>query len=154
MGDDPDMGTQVVKSSGLRASAYALRGSLRQRVVIDDGRHVLVTDEPEELGGDDAGPAPHELLPAALAACVATTVQMYARTRAWDIGEVRVDVDYDHRSTPRRFEVALHLDPALSRERVERLARVAASCPVRRAIESGIVFDEEILLDAPGGLPA
>jgi putative redox protein len=147
------MRTEVAESSGLRASARSQRGSLRQEVVIDDGRHVLVTDEPEKLGGDDAGPAPHELFPAALASCVATTVQMYARTRGWDIGEVRVDVDYDHRSTPRRFTVALHLDPALSRDRVERLAKVAASCPVRRAIESGIVFEEQIFLDAAGRLP-
>lgn len=148
------MRTEVVETSGLRASARSLRGSLRQEVVIDGGRHVLVTDEPEKLGGADAGPAPHELLPAALASCVATTVQMYARARAWDIGEVRVDVDYDHRSTPRRFTVGLHLDPGLSRERMERLARAAASCPVRRAIESGIVFEEQIFLDAAGSLPA
>jgi uncharacterized OsmC-like protein len=48
--------------------------------VLIDGRHRLTTDEPERLGGSDRGPAPHELLPAALAACVATTIRTYART--------------------------------------------------------------------------
>jgi putative redox protein len=141
------MSTEVAETGGLRASARSTSGSLRQVVVIDDGRHVLFTDEPERLGGEDSGPAPHELFPAALASCVATTIQMYARARNWDIGEVRVEVDYDHRSTPRRFTVVLHLDRSLSRERVERLTKVAAGCPVRRAIESGIVFDEQIVLD-------
>jgi putative redox protein len=119
--------------------------------VIDGGRHTLFTDEPEHLGGEDTGPAPHELFPAALASCVATTVQMYARARSWEIGDVRVDVDYDHRSTPRRFTIALHLDRSLTRERAERLAKVAEGCPVRRAIESGIVFEERVVLDGKRG---
>ena len=44
-------------------------------------RHILVTDEPVSLGGSDLGPAPHELLPAALASCIATTIAMYAQRR-------------------------------------------------------------------------
>lgn len=124
-----------------------MRGSLRQEVSIDNGRHVLVTDEPQRLGGGDAGPAPHELFPAALASCISTTILMYARVREWDIGDVRVDVDYEHRSTPRRFAIELHLDSSLPPERVERLRKVAESCPVRRGIESGIVFDERVILD-------
>jgi putative redox protein len=134
---------------GLRASARSADGSLRQEVSIDGGRHVIVTDEPVQLGGGDTGPAPHELFPAALAACISTTLSMYARSRGWEIGEVRVDVDYDHRSTPRRFAIELHLDPSLPDDRVARLEKVAASCPVRRAIESGIVFDERVMLDQP-----
>jgi putative redox protein len=129
----------------LRASARSRPGSLRQEVTIDGGRHVLTTDEPEHLGGDDSGPAPHELLPAALASCISTTIVTYARARSWDIGSVLVDVDYDHRSTPRQFTIAVHLDPSLPAERVERLTKVAEACPVRRAIEGGIEFDEHVV---------
>lgn len=100
-----------------------------------------------QLGGGDTGPAPHELFPAALASCISTTIAMYAHSRGWEIGDVRVDVDYDHRSTPRRFAIELRLDPSLPDDRVERLMKVAASCPVRRAIESGIVFDERVVLE-------
>ena len=70
---------------------------------------------------------------------------MYAHARNWEIGPVRVDVDYDHRSTPRRFTVALHLDPSITPDRLERLIKVAESCPVRRAIESGIEFNEHVV---------
>src|SRR5438876_11254710 len=91
---------------GLIATARSIPGTLRQEVVID-GQHRLVTDEPRHLGGDGSGPAPHELFPAALAACVSTTLVMYARTRAWDLGKVTVAVDYDHHSTPRRFRIAI-----------------------------------------------
>jgi putative redox protein len=127
----------------LTATARSTPGKLRQEIVID-GRHHLVTDEPEHLGGEDAGPAPHELFPAALAACVSTTLVRYARTKNWDLGHVIVDVDYDHRSTPRTFSVAIKLTGDLGDEQLARLRKVAAACPLRRSIEAGIVFDERI----------
>ena len=40
--------------------------------------------------------------------------------------------------------MALHLDPSITPERLERLIKVAESCPVRRAIESGIEFNEHV----------
>jgi putative redox protein len=125
----------------LTASARSHAGSLRTEILVD-GRHQLITDEPASLGGSDLGPAPHELLPAALAACVVTTIRTYARTKGWQVGDVAVDVDYDHKSTPRHFDVTVHLPDELSAEQVERLMRVANSCPVRRAIEAGMTFDE------------
>jgi len=127
----------------LTASARSIPGTLRQQVVID-GRHRLVTDEPVEVGGDGSAPAPHELLPAALAACIATTLVMYARTKEWQLGEVAVDVEYDHRSTPRRFEIVVRLGGELSDEQLERLEKVARSCPLRRSIETGFEFAERI----------
>ena len=69
---------------------------------------------------------------------------MYARTKGWELGEVSVAVDYDNRSTPRRFEVAIELGGDLSDEQLRRLDKVAASCPVRRAVETGIEFSETI----------
>jgi putative redox protein len=127
----------------LTATARSIPGTLQQEVVID-GRHRLVTDEPERLGGGGSGPAPHELFPAALAGCVSTTLVLYGRTKGWDLGEVSVAVDYDNESTPRRFEVSIELGGDLTDEQLRRLEKVAAACPVRRAVESGIEFVETI----------
>ena len=117
----------------LTATAQSIPGTLRQEIVID-GRHRLVTDEPERLGGEDRGPAPHELFPAALAGCVSTTLARYARTKGWDLGQVTVDVDYDHRSTPRRFKVAVALSGELTDEQIARLEKSLR--PVRFAARS------------------
>lgn len=127
----------------LTATARAIPGTLRQEVVIA-GQHRLITDQPERLGGDGSGPSPHELFPAALAACVTVTLVQYGRTKGWDLGDVRVAVDYDHHSTPRKFAVAVELGGDLTDAQLERLARVARACPLRRSIEAGIEFGETV----------
>lgn len=127
----------------LTARARSVPGSLRQEVLVD-GRHLLVTDEPVELGGEGSAPAPHELVPAALAACISTTLLMYARTKEWELGTVEVDVDYDTQATPRSFTVAIRVDGDVTPEQLARLERVAASCPVARAFEAGFAVEERL----------
>ena len=127
----------------LTATSRSIRGTLRQEIVID-GKHRLITDEPESVGGNGSAPAPHELLPAALASCISTTLVMYARTMEWDLGEVTVEVEYDHQATPRIFEVAIDLTGDLTDEQLDRLEKVAAACPVRRSIETNVEFREHI----------
>jgi putative redox protein len=129
----------------MHATARGSGGGLRSEIDVN-GRHVIVTDEPTSLGGTDAGPAPHELLPAALASCIATMISMYAKTKSWDLGEVQVDVDYDHQAVPRRFEIQVHLPDTLTEAQRERLKRVADTCPIRRAMETGFEFDERIVI--------
>jgi uncharacterized OsmC-like protein len=82
----------------LTAQSRSIPGTLRQEIVID-GKHRLITDEPENIGGDGSAPSPHELLPAALAACISSTLVIYARTKNWNLSQVSVDVDYDHHET-------------------------------------------------------
>jgi putative redox protein len=135
----------------LTATARSIPGSLRQEVVID-GRHRLITDKPIEVGGEASGPSPHELLPAGLASCVASTLVMYARTKGWDLGEVTVEVDYDHRSTPRHVEMEIRLDGELAEEQLERLEKVARACPLRRSLETGFEFAERIVTPMKGGV--
>ena len=127
----------------LTATARSIPGTLRQEVVVD-GQYRLITDEPKHLGGDGRGPAPHELFPAALAACISTTLAQYARTKSWDLGHITVEVDYDNHSTPRRFEIAIELGGDLSEAQLDRLAKVARSCPLRRSIEAGVEFVETV----------
>ncbi len=128
----------------LTATSRSIPGSLRQEILIDGGRHRLITDEPVAVGGEGTAPAPHELLVASLAGCISTTLVMYARTKSWDLGEVSVDVDYDHRARPRTAAITIALGGDLTDDQLARLEKVAASCPVRRAIESGIGITESI----------
>jgi putative redox protein len=122
-------------------------GKLRHRVDVN-GRHTIVTDEPLRLGGTDEGPAPHELLPAALASCIATMIAMYAERHRWELRDARVDVEYDPDSIPRRVAIEIRLPDSLSEDQIKRLERVAETCPLRRSLEAGFEFEERIVSSA------
>lgn len=106
----------------LNATSRSIPGTLKQEILID-GKHLLTTDEPVDVGGDGSAPAPHELLPAALASCVSTTLVMYARRKGWELGQVSVEVDYDHRATPRRADITIGIGADLSAEQIELLEK-------------------------------
>ena len=84
------------------------------------GGHRLVIDEPEESGGANQGPSPTRTLAAALAACTAITMEMYAARKGWELGEVEVEVEmeYAESSAPSSFTVILRLPNGLSSDQV------------------------------------
>lgn len=132
----------------MTATARPVDGGLRQEIDVN-GRHTITTDEPTRLGGTDRGPAPHELLPAILAACVSTMIVTYAKTRDLEVGDLSVDVRYDPGTTPRSVEVVVHAPAHLGAGQIERLQRIADTCPVKRALEAGFSFDERVIADMP-----
>jgi putative redox protein len=119
-------------------------GSLRQAVRIRD--HQLTIDEPIDKGGEDQGPSPQEILAASLAACTAITMEMYAKRKGWDVGDVEVACDYTpaERGCPTRFNLVMRFPDSMSDEQVERLRVIAAKCPVHRTLEGEVMFDERI----------
>ena len=131
----------------MRATARRRRSNSYQHDIrVRD--HVVVADEPEEAGGDDAAPSPQELLAASLAACTAITMEMYADRKGWEIGPVEVDCQYSpaERGCPTRFELVVRLPDGLSEDHVKRLMQIAAKCPVHRTLEGEVAFDERVEL--------
>ncbi|HEX5989872.1 MAG TPA: OsmC family protein [Solirubrobacterales bacterium] len=100
-----------------------------------DGSHDLRVDEPAEKGGTDTGPRPTELLGAALAGCIAITVEMYADRKGWDVGAIEVDVEVGFEGpVPSSFEVGVKLSAELDDEQRRRLLVVATKCPVHKVL--------------------
>jgi putative redox protein len=100
-----------------------------------EGGHTILVDEPVAVGGTDSGPSPTRLVGAALASCVAVTVEMYAERKGWDVGPVEVDVDVEYEGfAPRSFAVALRLPEGLSEEQRKRLLEIATRCPVHKVL--------------------
>jgi putative redox protein len=119
-------------------------GTFTHRVTIR--HHELTVDEPGEMGGEDQGPSPQELLAASLASCTAITLEMYAQRKGWNIGPIEVECDYTpaERGAPTVFNLVLRLPSACSDEQVERLRMIAAKCPVHRTLDGEVVFRERI----------
>ena len=76
------------------ARAVARIAAARYRTDIRAGNHDLVADEGAALGVADVGPAPYELLLAALGACTAMTLKMYAERKGWPLEALEVDLAY------------------------------------------------------------
>ena len=129
----------------MRASAQQLE-NLRHDVRVRS--HTITADEPREGGGDDTGPSPQELLAASLASCTAITMEMYAKRKGWEVTGLRVDCEFTpvERGHPTQFRLVMRMPAHLSKEQVDRLAVIAAKCPVHRTLEGEVAFDERVEL--------
>ena len=123
------------------AHATADIGTVNYTVSLVAGHHTLTSDEGAAAGGQGAGASPHELLCAALGACTAITLRMYAQRKEWLLRAVHVDVvmqveGKEHRSVTRRLRLTGDLDDAQR----ARLADIAERTPVTLTLKQGVAI--------------
>ncbi len=119
------------------AHAHATIGITAYAVSIKAGNHSLLADEPERLGGQDAGPAPYDLLLASLGACTAITLKMYADRKQWAFESIDVQLTHRKEGDRSRIERVLGIQGALSPEQRTRMAEIAERTPVTLTLKSG-----------------
>ena len=107
------------------------------------GRHRFQSDEPTDLGGDDRGPNPYDLLCAALGSCTSMTVRMYAERKGWAVGQISVDVDHDRVDGEDVFTRRISLLGDLDDAQRARLVEIATRCPVHRSLERSATITTE-----------
>lgn len=140
----------IVRENGL--------GPYQQDVRI--GRHQLVADEPVTIGGGDAGPAPYDLLMAALGACTSMTLRMYAERRSLALRQVTVEVCHEKISVEGqaakvdRFARRILLDGDLTDEQRHKLLEIANKCPVHRTLSSSALIETELCENPQGATAA
>ena len=108
------------------------------------GRSHFLADEPVEVGGLGSGPSPFELISAALGACTAMTLRMYAERKAIPLGQVEVAVSHKRvlgAEKPEQFERVIDLGGDLDDDQRARLLQIAERCPVHRVLEPGAVIE-------------
>jgi uncharacterized OsmC-like protein/alpha-beta hydrolase superfamily lysophospholipase len=147
-----DMGSQETASEPGDSGRVTVRetGQGRFQQEITAGVHRLVADEPVASGGADSGPNPYDLLLAALGACTAMTLRLYAERKALPLDRVTVKLRHakihaadcaacetkegmiDH------IERGIVLQGALDADMRARLLEIADKCPVHRTLTNEV----------------
>jgi uncharacterized OsmC-like protein len=117
---------------------------------ISVGPHRLRADEPPDVGGNDEGPNPYELLLAALGTCTGMTVRLYAERKQWPLKGVEVRLAHSRihaedcaecetkQGMLDRIDAEIIFTGDLSDEQKHRLMEIAEKCPVHRTLLSEI----------------
>jgi putative redox protein len=122
------------------ARATADIGTTNYTTALRAGHHPLTADEGPALGGQDTGPAPHELLCAALCACTAITLRMYAVRKGWPLRAAHVDVLFQQEGEKRTMTRRLRLEGEVDEAQRARLADIAERTPVTLTLKQGVVI--------------
>ncbi|MBI1184513.1 osmotically inducible protein C [bacterium] len=117
---------------------------------IQIGRHHLIADEPADLGGNNFGPNPYELVSSGLAACTAITLRMYAKVKNWNLTGVEVYVSHAKKHCPDcddpintspkidEFIREIKLEGELDDKQRKRMLEIANRCPVHKTLHSEV----------------
>ena len=120
------------------------------RYDIMSGKHCVVTDQPTEDGGQDAGMSPVELFVGSVASCVAYFVGQFCARHKISREGLAVHADWETAEGPHRvgqIDIAIHLPHRIPPELKERLLKVAHGCTVHQSIS--IAPRVEITLSIP-----
>ena len=118
--------------------------SFRHSIKIDDQEPVF-TDLPKTMGGESSAPSPHDYFDAALGACKALTVKLYAQKKGIPLTGVTVEVKHDATEEQQgkyTLHVKLTLKGVLTDAQRDELHRVADKCPVHKLMTTADITIE------------
>ncbi|WP_333863014.1 OsmC family protein [Sphingobacterium sp.] len=119
-------------------------GKTPYTTMVQYGKHQIIVDEPEDLGGQDEGINPTPLLLSSLGSCKAITVKMYADRKNWPLEEVVVRLTHEVQQSEQQqttyIQCFLSFKGDLDDIQKQRLFKIAEKCPVHKILSNPIVI--------------
>ncbi|WP_372762239.1 alpha/beta fold hydrolase [Pseudoalteromonas sp.] len=166
--DDADYAAQIIAAWANRYVDYDTSQYTAQltngMVLVEEKDHVFtqhistkehswLADEPHAMGGSNLGPDPYQHLLAALGACTAMTLRMYASRKKLPLEHVKVELDHtrDYQGTPEQPEQVeaitryITLTGDLTPEQRTRLLEIANKCPVHKTLHNNPLVVTELV---------
>ena len=107
------------------------------RYDITSGAHRVVTDQPAEDGGHDAGMSPVELFVGSIAGCVGYFVGQFCARHDIPRDGLTVDAEWTMAEGPHRvgtIALVIHLPHRMTPDQKERVLKVAYACTVHQSL--------------------
>ena len=101
----------------------------------------LRTDAPKDIGGDASAFSPTDLVAAALASCVLTTIAMFAERHELNLAGITAQVGTEMNASPRRIgrlPLVVTLPASIPADMRTVLERVGNGCPVHASLHPDI----------------
>ena len=115
--------------------SVAYQGGTRYDILSD--RHRIVTDQPVEDGGGDAGMSPVELFVGSVASCVGYFVGQFCVRHDISREGLKVEAEWTMAESPHRvgqIMLAIRLPHRVTPELRDRLLKVAHGCTVHQSL--------------------
>jgi putative redox protein len=115
--------------------SVAYQGGTRYDILSD--RHRIVTDQPVEDGGGDAGMSPVELFVGSVASCVGYFVGQFCARHDISREGLKVEAEWAMAESPHRvgqIMLAIRLPHRVTPELRDRLLKVAHGCTVHQSL--------------------
>ena len=124
----------------VKVSASGLDGWVIKTIA---GKHTVLVDQPQSMGGSDSAPTPLEYVFIALGSCLVTVAKIVASQKRINLRKVDVEISGDinlavlrgqernERAGFRSIDVKVNIDADLSKEeKMEFLHEIDQRCPV------------------------
>ncbi len=114
------------------------------RTELKAGKHTLIADEPEDVGGKDLGPRPGDFLRMSLASCTAITLRMYANRKHFNVNQIQVSVSSKKAEGRTIFNTEVEINGTLDQQQRERMLQIAKLCPVHKVLTNPIEIETNL----------
>ncbi|WP_439490181.1 OsmC family protein [Algoriphagus sp.] len=121
----------------------------KYKTIIHWRNGILISDEPEKLGGRDLGPDPYTLLLSSLVACTLATLKMYIDQKQMDISEIEIEANIYYKiesgETVAYIDRSVRIGSPIDPETNQKLLLVAENCPISRTLKGNINISTSVI---------
>ena len=109
----------------------------------------ILADEPIEVGGQNKGLAPTQLLLSSVGACKAITMRMYANRKEWKVDKIDIKVSSEVQRSEQQqttyIKCNIFIEGDLDEEQKKRLYAIGEKCPVHKILMNPIVIESNLI---------